>query len=72
MLAGYSPDAIYIHLVFVDIALLVGFYVAGMLIYYGLPEPSRAIVPNIIGFIHAHHDPRCTGRVKPNDIVTER
>jgi len=51
VLAGFSPQAIYIHIVIVDVALLVGIYVAGMLVFHAfLPERSRLIVPNVVGF----------------------
>jgi hypothetical protein len=51
ILAGFSPEAVYIHIVIVDLALLVGLYLAGMLIYHGFPEAKGLIVPNAIGFL---------------------
>ena len=51
VLAGFSPQAVYIHIVIVDVALLVGIYVAGMLVFHAfLAERSRLIVPNVVGF----------------------
>lgn len=51
VLAGFSPQAIYIHIVIVDVALLVGIYVAGTLVFHAfLAERSRLIVPNVVGF----------------------
>lgn len=52
LLAGFSPEAIYIHVIIVDLALLVGLYMVGTLIYYGLTiDRSRLIVPNVVSFI---------------------
>lgn len=52
VLAGFSPEAIYIHIVIVDVALLVGVYVAGTLVFHALTaERGRLIVPNVIGFL---------------------
>jgi hypothetical protein len=51
ILAGFSPEAIYIHIVIVDLALLVGLYLAGMLIYHGFAEAKGLIIPNVIGFL---------------------
>lgn len=51
VLAGFSPQAVYIHIVIVDVALLVGIYVAGTLVFHAfLAERSRLIVPNVVGF----------------------
>ena len=52
VLAGFSPGAIYIHIVIVDVALLVGIYVAGTLVYHAFTaERGRLIVPNAVGFV---------------------
>jgi hypothetical protein len=52
LLAGFSPEGIYIHIVIVDIALLIGLYLAGTLIYHGFTaDRSKLIVPNVIGFL---------------------
>ena len=52
VLAGFSPEAIYIHIVIVDLALLVGIYVAGTLVFHAfLAERGRLIVPNVVGFL---------------------
>jgi hypothetical protein len=51
VLTGFSPDAVYIHIVIVDIAILVGLYLTGTLIYYAYPNPKRLIIPNVIGFL---------------------
>lgn len=52
ILAGISPNAIYIHIVIIDVALLVGLYVAGTLVYHGFTsERSRLVAPNAISFV---------------------
>lgn len=51
VLAGYSPEAVYIHIVIVDVALLVGLYLAGTLVYHSFPDRKRLIIPNVIGFV---------------------
>ena len=52
ILAGVSQEAVYIHIVIVDVALLVGVYLAGMLVYHGLAaDRARLIVPNVVSFL---------------------
>lgn len=51
VLAGFSPEAVYIHVVIVDIALLVGLYLSGTLIYYSFSDLKRVIIPNVVGFL---------------------
>jgi hypothetical protein len=52
LLAGFSPEGIYIHIVIVDMALLIGLYLAGTLIYHGFTaDRARLIVPNVISFL---------------------
>jgi len=52
LLAGVSAEAVYIHVVIVDLALLVGLYLAGTLVYHGFAlERSRLIIPNVMGFL---------------------
>jgi len=51
VLTGFSPDAIYIHIVIVDLALIVGLYLAGTMIYHGLSDHKRLVTPNVIGFL---------------------
>jgi len=51
ILAGYSPEAVYIHIVIVDVAALLGLYLAGMLVYHAFPDQKRLVVPNVIGFV---------------------
>ena len=52
LLAGFSPDGIYIHIVIVDLALLVGLYLVGTLIYHGFTaERAKLIVPNVVSFL---------------------
>ncbi len=51
VLAGYSPEAIYIHIVIVDLALLVGLYLAGMLVYHAFAETKGLVIPNVVGFL---------------------
>ena len=51
VLTGFNPNVIYIHIVIVDIALLVGLYLSGMLIYHGFGEHKRLIIPNVVGFL---------------------
>ena len=51
ILAGFSPEAVYIHIVIVDLALLVGLYLAGTLIYHAFAEPRGLIIPNVVSFL---------------------
>lgn len=51
VLAGFSAEAIYIHIVIVDLALLVGLYLAGMLIYHTFDEARGLIIPNVVSFL---------------------
>lgn len=51
VLAGFNPDAIYIHIVIIDLALIVGLYLAGTVIYYAFPDRKQLITPNVIGFL---------------------
>ncbi len=51
VLAGVSPEAVYIHVIIVDLAMLVGLYVAGTLISHGFADRHRLIIPNVIGFL---------------------
>jgi len=52
LLAGLSPEAVYIHVVIVDLALLVGLYLAGTLVSQSfVKDRSRLVVPNVVGFL---------------------
>ena len=51
VMAGFSPEAVYIHIVIVDLALLVGLYVTGTLIYHTFEEPRGLIIPNVVSFL---------------------
>jgi hypothetical protein len=51
VLAGFSPEAVYIHIVIVDLALLVGLYLAGTLIYHAFAEARGLIIPNVVAFL---------------------
>ncbi|TEU14249.1 MAG: hypothetical protein E3J25_05055, partial [Anaerolineales bacterium] len=51
VLAGFSPEAVYIHIVIVDLALLVGLYLAGTLVYHSFSEHKGLLVPNVVGFL---------------------
>jgi len=51
ILAGYNPYAVYIHVVIINMALLVGLYLAGTLIYYGFSDRKGLVIPNTIGFL---------------------
>jgi len=52
LLAGFSQEGVYIHIVIVDLALIVGLYLAGTLIYHGFTEDrARLIVPNVVSFL---------------------
>jgi hypothetical protein len=52
LLAGYSSEAVYIHIVIVDLALLVGVYLAGTLVYYSFTvDRAKLLVPNVVGFL---------------------
>lgn len=50
VLAAFSQDAVYIHVVIVDVALLVGLYVSGVLVGRSFPERNRLLVPNAVGY----------------------
>lgn len=43
ILSGYSADAVYIHVVIVDLAILIGLYLVGMLLYHGFTGHRRLI-----------------------------
>ena len=51
VLAGFSPDAVYIHVVIIDVAIMVGLYLAGTLIFHSFAEKKQLVVPNVIGFL---------------------
>lgn len=51
VLAGFNPDAVYIHIIIIDLALLVGLYLAGTLVYHGFSDWKRLIIPNVVGFL---------------------
>jgi hypothetical protein len=51
ILTGNSPYAIYIHVVIINLALLVGLYLAGTLIYHGFPDRKGLVIPNVISFL---------------------
>lgn len=51
VLTGFSSEGVYIHIVIVDVAILVGLYLTGTLIYYGYTNPKRLIIPNVVGFL---------------------
>ena len=51
VMAGFSPEAVYIHVVIVDLALLVGLYLAGTLSYHSFSDHKRLVVPNVVGFL---------------------
>lgn len=51
VLAGFSPEAIYIHIIIVDVAILVGLYLTGTLIYHGFSDHKRLVIPNVVGFL---------------------
>lgn len=51
VLTGLSQEAVYIHVVIVDVALLVGLYVSGTLIYHSYADRNRLLVPNVVGFL---------------------
>jgi hypothetical protein len=51
VLAGFSTETVYIHVVIVDVALLVGLYLAGMLVYHSFSDQKQLIIPNVVGFV---------------------
>jgi hypothetical protein len=51
ILTGYSSEAVYVHIVIVDVAMLIGLYLAGTLVYQSFPDLRRLVVPNVIGFV---------------------
>lgn len=48
VLVTASSSAIYIHIIIINLALLVGIYITGMLIYYTFKEHKRLVTPAII------------------------
>ena len=51
VLAGFSPEAVYVHIVIVDVALLVGLYLAGTLVYHSFADQKKLVIPNVVGFL---------------------
>jgi len=51
VLTGFSQEGVYIHIIIVDVAILVGLYLTGTLIYHAYTNPKRLIIPNVIGFL---------------------
>ncbi|MEJ2570111.1 MAG: hypothetical protein P8Y98_06185 [Anaerolineales bacterium] len=51
VLVGYDPNAVYIHIVILDMAALVGLYLVGTLLANSFAEPRQLIMPNVIGFL---------------------
>jgi len=51
ILVGFSPEAVYIHIIIVDIAILLGLYLTGTLIYHSFSEHKRLVIPSVIGFL---------------------
>jgi hypothetical protein len=51
VLTGFNPEAVYIHIVIVDVAILVGLYLTGTLIYHAYTDPKQLIIPNVVGFL---------------------
>jgi hypothetical protein len=51
ILTGNSPYAVYIHVVIINLALLVGIYLAGTLIYHGFSDHRGLVIPNVVGFL---------------------
>jgi hypothetical protein len=45
-----SSSAIYIHIIIINLAILVGIYITGMLIYHTFKEYRRLVTPAIISF----------------------
>lgn len=51
VLIGFSQEAVYVHVIIIDVAILVGVYLAGTLIYHSFAERHRLVVPNVVGFL---------------------
>ncbi|MCK4817485.1 hypothetical protein KA005_17075, partial [bacterium] len=51
ILVGFNPGAIYIHIVIVDLAILVGLYLTGTLLYYGFADQKRIVIPSVVSFL---------------------
>jgi hypothetical protein len=51
VLVGYDPNAVYIHIVILDMAALVGLYLVGTLVANSFAEPRQLVMPNVIGFL---------------------
>ena len=48
ILVTASDSAIYIHIIIINLAILVGLYITGMLIYHTFKEHKRLVTPAII------------------------
>ena len=51
VLIGLEREVVYVHVVIVDVALLVGVYLAGMLLSRAFSDHPRLIVPNVVSFV---------------------
>jgi len=51
VLVGFSPEAIYIHIVIVDVAILLGLYLTGTLIYHSFSDQKKLVIPSVVGFL---------------------
>ena len=51
IMVGHSENSVYIHIIIVDLAFMVGLYVAGTFAYYSFPDHRRLVIPNVVGFL---------------------
>jgi hypothetical protein len=51
VLVGISPEAVYIHVVIVDVAILIGLFLSGTLINHSFSDKKQLVIPNVIGFL---------------------
>jgi len=48
VLVTTSSSAIYVHIIIINLAILVGIYITGMLIYHSFKEHKRLVTPRLI------------------------
>lgn len=50
--SGFAPELLYVHIALVDVALLLGIFILGNLVYQAfITDRQRLVVPNVVGVI---------------------
>jgi len=50
--SGFAPELLYVHIAIVDVALLLGIFILGNLVYQAfITDRQRLVVPNVVGVI---------------------